>query len=533
MRLLRAFLIAAVALFAGTASVHAEALGVDRIQPAELQVPVDHYVGFTGHTDDGSGATAQSAGLSVHLGTARLGAVLVAGVVLALVVHGDTETGVALATAGAVSTEALKAAVDESNKLVRQMLDPEKGLEAKIKALESQGEGTAELKAQVQKMATDNADAIEKINAATKAAAELQERIDAIETAAQKAGRPGAEGDLYAGVLKALEDGKIPDAVKGMGEEFRASLNGRGLSLGSFDVKAVTSLAASGGDTHVPVYEPTIIAPGQQAISLLDVLPGTRTESPIIYWVKELLGSRTDGVAIQSLDFTGTDQGTALGSSDFVFDRLSAETRTFGHTGKIAIQLLEDVSQLRGYLENQMRYMVRYDLEGQVLNGDGTGKNISGLVDQATAYDVTQDAGTTSLQKLDVLRWAINQCALTFFPATAAVAHPSDVTSIETLKDSQNRYLWAAPTMTNGGLRPWGVPVVSTTQQTIDKFLVGAMNQVEVVTRKEVEVMVATENSDDFEKLLATIRAYGRFGLKAYQPGSLIEGDFSVAITGS
>ena len=54
MRLLRAFLIAAVALFAGTASVHAEALGVDRIQPAELQVPVDHYVGFTGHTDDGS-----------------------------------------------------------------------------------------------------------------------------------------------------------------------------------------------------------------------------------------------------------------------------------------------------------------------------------------------------------------------------------------------------------------------------------------------------------------------------------------------
>jgi len=534
MRTLFAFLIAACAFVGG---VHAETLGVERTGPAELQVPAEHYVGFTGHADDGTAVRLSPAasGLSVHLGTS-VGTLAVGALAFALIAHGDTEAGVALATTAAVPEEAVKAlksAVDESNKLVREMLDPETGLEARIKSLEAKGEGAADLKEQVQKMATDNAAAIDKINEQTKSVAA---RADELEVQMQKGLKPGGDaGDLYADVVKALQDDELASAVKAQGGQLKTRL-GQGVELGGFDVravfKAVTALAASGGDTQVPAYEPMIIAPGQQQVTLLDVLPNTRTESSLIYWVKEVLGSRTNGVAIQSLDFTGTDQGTALGTSDFVFDRQSAETRTFGHVAKIAVQLLEDVDQLRGYLDTQMRYMVRFDLEDQVLNGDGTGKSFSGLKDQATAYDVTQDASTANLTKMDVLQWAITQCALTFFPATAGILHPVDVTSIKLQKDANNNYQFVNA-MGNEGIRPWGVPIVGTTQQTADEFTVGAMNTVEVVTRKDVEVTVSTENSDDFEKLLATMRAYGRFGLKVYQPGSIIDGDFSLALTGA
>ena len=55
------------------------------------------------------------------------------------------------------------------------------------------------------------------------------------------------------------------------------------------------------------------------------------------------------------------------------------------------------------------------------------------------------------------------------------------------------------------------------------------MNQVEVVLRKAVEIAASTENAEDFENLMATLRAYARFGLKTYQPGSLIEGTFAAA----
>ena len=428
----------------------------------------------------------------------------------------------------------LKEQIEESIKLQKQMLDAKDGLETKIKALEEKGLGSAEIKEQVQKMATDNAEAIDKINELTKA---LNERQDEFETkfAGKLAGGDGV-GDPYAGVMKALQADGLPDVVKSQGADLQRRLKG-GVDLGAFDVsrvfKTVTSLTASAGDTQVPVYEPNIIAPGQQQITLLDVLPNTRTESPLIYWVVEVLGSRTNNVGIQSLDFTGTDQGTDLGISDFVFDQKSAETRTFGHTAKVAVQILQDVGQLRGYMENQMRYMVRFDLEDQILNGDGQGKAISGLKDQATAYDVTQDAGTANLQMLDVLAHALNQARLTFFPPTATILNPSDALAITLLKDGEQRYLFVPNPNDGQTIRPWGVPVVSTTQQAQDEFTVGALNQVEVVTRKDVEVMLATENEDDFDKLLATMRAYGRFGLKVYRPGAIIDGDFSVAITGT
>lgn len=424
----------------------------------------------------------------------------------------------------------LKEQVEQSIKLTQQMLDAQEGLETKIKGLEDKGLGASELKAQVEKMATDNAKAIDEIKALTEEIRkEATERQDEFETKFSKAlGGDGATLDIAAPVIKSLPERKsaVPGAgpIMGFQEKAKSEVDAKAF------LKTVTSLAASAGDAQVPVYEPTIIAPGQQPITLLDVLPQTTTESPLIYWVVEVLGSRTNNVGIQSLDFTGTGQGTALGESDFVFNQLSTETRTFGHTGKIALQVLQDIGQLRGYLENQMRYMVRFDLEDQIVNGDGTSKNISGLKNQATAYDATLDntLGVTNIQNLDVLRLAIMQTALTFFPATGMLLHPYEATGLELIKDGQQSYLFSNP-MSSNGIRPWGVPVVSTTQQTQGEFTVGAMNQVEVVVRKAIEVLISTENEDDFDKLLATLRAYGRFGLKVYQPGSIIDGSFATA----
>lgn len=423
--------------------------------------------------------------------------------------------------------EQLKEQVEESIKLTKKMLDGQESLESRIKTIEEKGGGAADLKEQVQKMSQDNAKAIDEIKTLTdKLREEITERQDEFETKfAGGRGGDGAALDVAAPVIKAL-----PGERLGFQQKVKSEIDS--VAFVSSQAKAVTSLAASAGDVHVPSYEREIIRPGEQQITLLDVLPQVATDSPLIYWVQEVLGSRTNNAGIQSLDFTGTGQGTALGESDFVFDQKSAETRTYGHTAKIALQMLEDAPQLRGYLENIMRYMVRFDLEDQVLNGDGVGTNFNGLKAQATAYDVTLDAFVTNIQKLDVLRVAILQCALTFFPATASLLHPKDAASIELLKDSQNRYLFVSNPNAGQTIRPWGVPVISTTQQTEDEFTVGAMNQVEVVIRKAIEVLISTENEDDFDKLLATIRAHGRGGLKVYQPGSIIDGDFSVAITG-
>ena len=78
---------ALVALVGGTATAHAETFGVTKHRTF-LEVPVEHYVGYTDHADDGRGIPAASGALSavqarasgtagrVVLGAAALGAVL-------------------------------------------------------------------------------------------------------------------------------------------------------------------------------------------------------------------------------------------------------------------------------------------------------------------------------------------------------------------------------------------------------------------------------------------------------------------------
>ena len=305
-------------------------------------------------------------------------------------------------------------------------------------------------------------------------------------------------------------------------------------------VKTITSLAASAGDLQIPIYEPTILAPGVQPVTLLDIIPRVMTDSPLVYWVFEVLGSRTDGVAWQSLDFTGTDQGTALGTSDFVFDSASSETRTIGTIAKAALQMLADKAQLQAYIENQLRYLSRYKLEGQVLKGNGSGKNLSGINTTATAYDTDLDSarlvGTpntggiglhnANVQIMDILRIAKLQCDLTFFPATNIVLNQKDVAAVQLKKNSDREYLFVTDPNNPALLRPWGLPVLETTQQGFGEFTVGALNHVELMVRKNWDLMMSTENDTDFEKLLATFRISGRFGLKKYRPASIIKGDF-------
>ena len=84
MRAIAFIFMALVAAFAPTAGAHADDLGVERVQLAPLEVPVDHYVGFTAHAD-GQGATRGASGA-------------VGGAVVAVV------CAVALAVLGAVAT---------------------------------------------------------------------------------------------------------------------------------------------------------------------------------------------------------------------------------------------------------------------------------------------------------------------------------------------------------------------------------------------------------------------------------------------
>jgi len=214
---------------------------------------------------------------------------------------------------------------------------------------------------------------------------------------------------------------------------------------------------------------------------------------------------------------------TAKPYSDLTFDMTSAPVRTIAHLFKASRQILDDAPALRSYIDGRARYGLRFAEENQLLNGSGTGQNIHGLVPQATAFSpaFTAEAETG----IDRLRLAVLQVVLAEYPATAFVLNPIDWAKIELTKDAGGNYIIGNP---QGALTPtlWNLPVVSTQAMAAGDFLTGAFSFAsQIFDRMEIEVLLSSENVDDFEKNMFTIRAEERLAFAVYRPESFVTGE--------
>ena len=153
-----------------------------------------------------------------------------------------------------------------------------------------------------------------------------------------------------------------------------------------------------------------------------------------------------------------------------------------------------------------------------------------GLQPQASAFAVPAGmAAVSSMTPIDRLRIAILQVVLAEYPASAFVLNPINWATIELTKDTQGRYIIGNPAE---GVEPrlWNLPVVATQAQTQNRFLTDAFDiAAQIFDRMEIEILLSTENVDDFEKNMMTIRAEERLALAVYRPEAFVSGTLVVA----
>src|SRR5699024_11048282 len=95
---------------------------------------------------------------------------------------------------------------------------------------------------------------------------------------------------------------------------------------------------------------------------------------------------------------------------------------------------------------------------------------------------------------------------------------------IELTKDSEGRYIIGNPI---DGIAPrlWNLPVVETNAMTVNNFLVGSFRfAAQIFDRMDIEILLSTENKDDFEKNMVSIRAEERLALAVYRPEAFVTG---------
>lgn len=266
-----------------------------------------------------------------------------------------------------------------------------------------------------------------------------------------------------------------------------------------------------------PQRLPGIDVMPKQRLFIRDLIAPGRTTSPAIFWVQQTGFTNAARVVAEN---------TAKPYSDIVFDTKITPVTTIAHMFKASKQILDDFAQLQSTIDAEMRYGLKYAEESEILFGDGTGVHLHGIVPQAEAYSAAFEPD--AMTQIDQLRLAMLQSQLARLPASGHVLHFTDWAKIELTKDTLGRYIIGNP-LSLAGPTLWGLPVVATELAAfLGKFLTGAFQTgAQIFDREDANVVISTENADDFEKNMISIRCEERLALAVKRPEAFIYGTFA------
>lgn len=279
-----------------------------------------------------------------------------------------------------------------------------------------------------------------------------------------------------------------------------------------------------GSDTNVaPDRKPGIVSGAVAPLTLEAFLNSVPTTSNAVEFTKE--NAFTNNAAEAA-------EGSAKAESSLTWTLVNMPISTVAHYLRISRQLAGDNAALAAYVENRLKYGVNRKVETQLVSGDGTAPNISGILDAGnyTAHGYADANLGTTLKKLVLIRKMMADCWAAGYPADGILLNPADWATIEidliTTAAGQQLY-----SVTEGGQpRLFGVPVIQSVGMTADNVAVGAFGQAYTIYNREgVVVEMSDSDGDNFTKNLITIRAERRLALATEVPAAVRAGDLTPA----
>jgi HK97 family phage major capsid protein len=315
-------------------------------------------------------------------------------------------------------------------------------------------------------------------------------------------------------------------------KDFTSSFRGKAVIKLTDQNAAITSgnstvgTGRSPGNSLVPTQRVAdIVTPYERQLTIRDLLSQGRTTSGTIEWPVEISYSNNAAPVAE---------GATKPYSDLTFDLRSANVVTIAHMFKISRQMMDDVPAMAAYLERRGVSGLKRVEESQILNGSGTGQNLKGIIPQATVFAPTWQS--TDETPIDRVLQAISQAEDADLPVTGVVISKRDWRRILGAKDAGGNYIIGNPQNPSGGpvrlVRPglWDLDVVASNAITPGKMLVGAFKEgATIFDRLDVEVLLSSENADDFERNLCSVRIEERLALATYRPDAFIYGDLYAA----
>lgn len=316
-----------------------------------------------------------------------------------------------------------------------------------------------------------------------------------------------------------------PRMLKSLGEQFvgsdaydffrkglhRTSAAWRSPSAELFLAATLTEDPASGGALVVPDYRPGIVQQLTRPLAVADLLaPGT-TESNIVSYMQEsAFTNNANAVA----------EGAAKPESVLTFTAVQDPVRKIAHWLPVTEEMLEDVPQIRSYIDSRLRLGVELEEDDELLNGTGVAPELLGLRNRAgLAAPIARGADTNADA---IFKQIMALYSTAFLMPTGIVLNPTNWATTVLTKTTTGEYITGGPFSPIQTPTMWGLTVAVTPAQPAAEGLVGAFKTGAQIFRKGgMRVEASNSHQDFFIKNLVAIRAEERLALAVYRPGAI------------
>lgn len=295
-------------------------------------------------------------------------------------------------------------------------------------------------------------------------------------------------------------------------EQFKQLLAGQ-TQRARFEVK---NTVTSGSTTVFPQQNPAIIRGNFAPLTIRELFRSIPVTSNMVNSLRELSWTN---------DAAEVSQGAAKPESDLTFEQYNVPITTVAHWIKISNQLLADAPAVMAYIDTRARDGLAQRIDAQLLNGNGTSPNLSGLTDSGnfTAYTATiGDLLVDAINRAKYALWATGN-----MPDTVIV-NPADFGAMERTREGNGtgQYLYGTPG-TMAGNNPFGLRIVLSNNMTAGKFLVAAIDSSAVLYNRQGATVEMGFVNDDFQRNLLTIRVEERLGLGVERPSAILYGNIT------
>jgi len=296
-------------------------------------------------------------------------------------------------------------------------------------------------------------------------------------------------------------------------------------------VKGVDSQAEFKTTLNTTGYPPeSLRAPGiletalRNPDSVIGLFDQIQTSQNAYVYLEETTFTNNAGSIAESGDISASLE------SALAFTERTESIRKMATFLPVTDELLADVAGIQGYVNSRLSTMMKLNLDNQLINGDGTAPNLTGVLNKSgiNTFDYALPyAG--ELGKLGQIYQAITEIRKdAFVEPDAIVMHPSDwydivtsVTEVDTSGSKNPLFVVAGGFGADAAPRIWGLKVVPSTVIAAGTVLVGKFSggdAAQVIMREGVDLAVSDSHSDFFAKNQLAIRLTMRLGFAIYRP---------------